>query len=62
MQSHMLHMLITSLILSTSFHVLYYDKRQHAWHHHFLLYFGILFAGGLTLAWIMFATEPKGYY
>jgi len=61
-QSHVLHMLITSLILSSGFHVIYYRKDQHRWHHHFWLYFGILFVGGLLFAWVMYLTEPSGYY
>lgn len=62
MQSHFLNMLITSLIISAGFHVFYFDKRRHRWHHHFLLYFGILFVGGLGFAWLMYLTEPAGYY
>ena len=62
MQSHILNMLITCLILSASFHVLFYDKRRHPWHHHFWLYMGILFVGGIGFAWFMFLTEPVGYY
>ena len=62
LQSHIFNMLITSLILSGGFHVVYFQKNRHRWHHHFLLYFGILFVGGLTMAWVMFLTEPSGYY
>jgi len=62
MESHFLNMLITSLILSSCFHVLYYDRRRHPWHHHFKVYFSILFVGGIAFAWIMYLTEPKGYF
>ena len=62
MQSHVLNMLILSIILSTCFHVFYHDKRRHPWHHHFWLYFTILFIGGIGWAWLMYLTEPKGYY
>lgn len=62
MNSHIINMFLTALILSTSFHVMYYDKRRHPWHHHFWLYFGILFVGGLGLAWFFLQTEPTGYY
>lgn len=62
LDSHVFNMLVTALVLSASFHVLYYDKRRHRWHHHFWLYFGILFVGGLTMAWIMFLTEPPPFY
>lgn len=62
MQSHVLNMLLTSLILSACFHVLFYDARRHRWHHHFFLYFGILFLGGIAFAWVMYLTEPAGYY
>ena len=62
LKSHVLNMLITSLILSSSFHVLFFNKRRHRWHHHFLLYFGVLFVGGLAMAWFMYLTEPAGYY
>ncbi|CAM2007424.1 hypothetical protein [Acanthopleuribacter pedis] len=62
MNSHLLHMLITSLILSTSFHHLYFDRKVHPWHHHFFLYFGVLFVAGLGFAWLMYLTEPTGYY
>jgi len=62
MQSHIFNMLVTSLILSSGFHVLYFEKRRHRWHHHFLVYFGILFIGGIGFAWLMYLTEPAGYY
>lgn len=62
MQSHIFNMLFTSLILSTCFHLLYYDKRRHPWHHHFWVYFGILFFGGIGLAWFMYLSEPTGYF
>jgi hypothetical protein len=62
MESHILNMLITSLIISSCFHVIFFDKRRHPWHHHFWLYFGCLFFGSVAFAWLMFLTEPKGYY
>ena len=62
MQSHFLNMLFTSLLLSGCFHVYYYNKRHHPWHHHFWVYFGILFLGGIGFAWLMYLTEPTGYY
>ncbi|MCB1053062.1 MAG: hypothetical protein H6510_06920 [Acidobacteria bacterium] len=62
MRSHFVNMLITALILSTALHQLYYDRKTHKWHHHFLTYFGFLFIGGLGLAWLMYLTEPAPYY
>lgn len=62
MQSHVLNMLITSLILGGCFHVFYYNKKYHRWHHHFWVYFSILFVGGVGFAWFMYLTEAKGYY
>jgi len=61
-QSHIFNMLLMAVIISACFHVFYYDRRKHRWHHHFLLYFGILFVGGVAFAWFMYLTEPKGYY
>lgn len=62
MQSHVLNMLFTSLIISSCFHVLYFEPRRHRWHHHFKVYFSILFLGGLGFAWFMYLTEAPGYY
>ncbi len=62
MTSHIFNMLLTSIILSSCFHVFYYNKKVHRWHHHFWVYFCILFVGGIGFAWLMFLTEPKGYY
>lgn len=62
MHSHILNMLVTALIISTTMHAIFFDKRRHPWHHHFFLYFGILFVGGLVLAWGMYLSEPAGYY
>jgi len=60
MQSHLINMLLTALLLSGSFHALYYDRARHRWHHHFLLYFGLLFVLGLALAWMMYLSQPSG--
>jgi len=60
--SHIFNMLLTGLIVSISFHVLFFDKRRHRWHHHFWVYFGILFFGGIAFAWFMYLTAPDGYY
>lgn len=62
MHSHVVNMLMTALILSVSLHALYYDRKNHRWHHHFLLYFGVLFLGGVGFSWFMYLTEPAGYY
>lgn len=62
LKSHIVNMLLTALILSGAFHALYYDRKAHRWHHHFLLYFSILFVGGVVFAWVMLLTEPAGYY
>jgi len=60
MKSHLLNMLFTATILSSCFHALYYNRKKHKWHHHFLLYFGLLFVLGIGLAWIMYITQPSG--
>ena len=62
LDSHIFNMLMTSLIISASFHVLYFDKNRHPWHHHFWVYFGTLFFGGICFAWFMYLTEPTGFY
>lgn len=62
MGSHVLNMFITALIVSGCFHVFYFNKNHHRWHHHFWVYFGILFVGGIGFAWLMYLTEPTGYY
>jgi hypothetical protein len=60
MKSHLVNMFLTALILSGSFHALYYDKKKHKWFHHFFLYFGILFFLGIGFAWIMYLSQPSG--
>jgi hypothetical protein len=62
MRSHFLNMLLTALILSTALHQLYFDRRISRWHHHFFLYFGCLFGGGLLVAWLMYLSEPAPYF
>lgn len=62
MRSHVLNMLISAIILSGALHALYFDRRRHRWHHHFWLYFSILFMGGVAFAWFMLWSEPAGYY
>ncbi|PIE03441.1 MAG: hypothetical protein CSA81_02120 [Acidobacteria bacterium] len=60
MKSHLINMFITATILSSCFHALYYNKNKHKWHHHFLLYFCLLFVLGIGLAWLMYLTQPSG--
>ncbi|MCB1044294.1 MAG: hypothetical protein KDC35_15235 [Acidobacteria bacterium] len=62
MHSHIVNMAIMALILSGAFHTLYYNQKKHRWHHHFWLYFGCLFVGGIAFAWFMLLTEPAPYY